>query len=177
MCRPKVSPDGDLITLALRTRKLAFDVAEDTGDVRLEHAGKTVSDPLLALDVIDLASATGPRLFPEDPVAETEVRIWLAFGASWHKEFNPLMEIRIRGHDNVRTDLSLDSAVKVLEGRLNQIEEHLKTRTWIAGEAFSLADAALYGKTSLLPKLGVQTADSRPRLAAWMKRVADATAS
>jgi glutathione S-transferase len=41
----------------------------------------------------------------------------------------------------------------------------------MAAGAFSLADAALYGKISLLPKLGVQTVGSRPQLAAWMKRV------
>ena len=49
-----------------------------------------IEDSGLALDAIDLVSAPGPRLFPDDLVEEAHVRIWLAFAASWHKEFNPL---------------------------------------------------------------------------------------
>ena len=51
-----------------------------------------IEDSGLALDAIDLVSAPGPRLFPDDLVEEAQVRIWLAFSARWHKEFNPLLK-------------------------------------------------------------------------------------
>jgi hypothetical protein len=85
-----------------------------------------IEDFGLALDAIDLVSAPGPRLFLDDVVEEAKVRIWLAFAASWHKEFNPLLQAVILGRTRIREDLKLDTAAHVLETRLDQLESRLE---------------------------------------------------
>jgi hypothetical protein len=84
-----------------------------------------IEDFGLALDAIDLVSAPGPRLFP-DVVEEAKVRIWLAFAASWYKEFNLLLQAVILGRTRIREDLKLDTAAHVLETRLDQLESRLE---------------------------------------------------
>jgi glutathione S-transferase len=96
-----------------------------------------IEDFGLALDAIDLVSAPGPRLFPDDVVEEAQVRIWLAFAASWHKEFNPFLKALILGRTRIREDLKLDTAAHVLETRLDQLESRLEGREWVATHAFT----------------------------------------
>ena len=165
------SPDSSLIAAALRLRKIEYFEEKSTSAPRLEIAGKVIEDSGLALDAIDLVSAPGPRLFPEDVVEEAQVRIWLAFAASWHKEFNPLLKALILGPTRIREDSKLNTAAHVLETRLDQLESRLKGREWVATNAFTIADEALKIKIEILPRMGIQV-DSRLNITAWMQRCA-----
>jgi glutathione S-transferase len=89
-------------------------------------------------------------------VEEAKVRIWLAFAASWHKGFNPLLQAVILGRTRIREDLKLDTAAHVLETRLDQLESRLEGREWVATNAFTIADEALKIKIEMLLRMGVQ---------------------
>lgn len=100
-------------------------------------------------------------------VEEAHVRIWLAFAASWHKEFNPLLKALSLGRTRIRDDLKLNTAAHVLETRLDQLESRLKGREWVA----TIADEAPKIKIEMLPGICVQ-GDSRLNPATPMQRCA-----
>lgn len=162
------SPGSDLIAVALRLRKIEYLEEKGTSGPRLEISGMVIEDSGLALDAIDLVSTAGPRLFPEDVAEEAQVRIWLAFAASWHKEFNPLLKALILGRSRTREDSELNTAAHILGTRLDQLESRLKGREWVATNVFTIADEALKIKIKMLPRMGVQV-DSRPNITTWMQ--------
>jgi glutathione S-transferase len=167
----KDSPDSELIIVALKIRKIDYSVEESTPAPRLEIAGKVIEDAGLALDAINLVSAPGPRLFPDNIVDDARVRIWLAFAASWHKEFYPLLKAMIVDQTSIRDDSRLQTAVHILGNRLDQLESRLNGREWVATNDYTIADEALKIKIEMLPRMDVQV-DSRLNITTWMQRCA-----
>ena len=102
-------------------------------------------------------------------VEEAQVRMWLAFAASWHKEYNPLLKALVLGCTQDQQDSDLNTAVHVLETCLDQLEDHLKGRQWVATNDLTIADRALKIKIDLLPRMGVLV-DSRPNIVTWIQR-------
>ena len=121
-----------------------------------------------ALDVIDLLQAPGPRLFPNDPWLEAQVREWLAFDTSMHKEVRALEAARA-GKPPPLGMPSVEWAGVTLAERFKQINNHLSARTWLVGDEVTFADVALVRRLESLVGLGVP-ARAGPKLTHWLDR-------
>ncbi len=121
-----------------------------------------------ALDVIDLLQAPGPRLFPDDAWLETQVREWLAFDTSMHKEVRAL-EAAKGGEMPPPGMPSVEWAGSILAGRFRQIDEHLQGKNWLVGDEPTFADIALAARLKGLPGLGVRVGADLPNVARWLE--------
>jgi glutathione S-transferase len=53
---------------------------------------------------------------------------------------------------------------------LKVLERHLGSRTWFVGDAYSVADIALFAYTQMAPEAGHDLA-AFPAVSAWLQRV------
>jgi glutathione S-transferase len=67
----------------------------------------------------------------------------------------------------------LDDTFRLYDGYLGKIEKALATRSWLAGETFSLADIAVTPYVNRLDMLGMASMweGKRPRVTEWSNRI------
>ena len=126
--------------------------------------GSTLSEAHVILQYI--ADRKPGTIAPPHGTAERwKTNEWLGFVATEiHKAYSPLWHPEEFG----------DKAVEALKGKLHKryaiVEEQLAKTPYLAGNAFSIADAYLYTVTKWARHLKVDLA-SYPKLAAYMQRI------
>jgi glutathione S-transferase len=136
--------------------------------------------PVLELDdgtylaesgAILLYLAEGTQYLPDDPVARARVHAWMFFEQN-----------QVEANIGVARFLSLcgraSSVSEVFADRqrrgrdaLATLDRGLQGREWLVGDAYSVADLALYGYVHVADDAGVPLAEHRA-VSAWVKRVA-----
>jgi len=160
------------------------EVSSHTGDTRkADFVAKNPNAmvPLLELDdgrriaesnAILLYLAEGTRFLPADRYARALAYQWLFFEQYSHEPYiavrKALLTFPERARDATpeRLALTLERGHKAL-GVMNR---HLEANAFFAGEAYSVADIALYAYTHTAEKGGFQL-DAYPAVAAWLGRV------
>jgi glutathione S-transferase len=78
------------------------------------------------------------RLMPEDPMGKTRLRAWLCFlGTELHKGVFSVL------FDKKAPDAAKAYVVEKAKAPLEHLEQHLRSNTFLLGDAFSVADAYL----------------------------------
>jgi glutathione S-transferase len=120
-------------------------------------------------NAILLYLSRGSALLPSDPRSQALVQQWMFY------EQNQL-ELAI-GLPRVWKNLGIEQPPAVLEhyqpravAALKVLERHLAGRKWFVGEAYSVADIALFAYAHLAPDAGHQLAQF-PAVSAWLQRV------
>ena len=107
-----------------------------------EKNGDVVAESSIIIEYLDQRHARGERLVPADRDAALEVRRWDRFFDTYVME--PMQKIvtdRLRpddGHDSI----GVAQARQLLDTAYDILDDVLASRTWAAGETFSLADCA-----------------------------------
>jgi glutathione S-transferase len=114
--------------------------------------------------------AEGTALFPADRFERALVLQWLFFEQN---RIEPVVGTArywlLTGRAATRrqaVDIKQTQAVEAL----GVMERHLRSRSFLVGERYSIADLALYAYTHLAPEAGVSL-DPFPAVRAWMDRV------
>jgi glutathione S-transferase len=108
--------------------------------------------------------------FPEDPWARAQAMQWLFFEQYSHEPNIATVRHWIR-HARPHDPKILDAKRVQGHAALAVMDEHLRSRTFFAGEAYSIADIALYGYTHVAEEGGFELAPYRA-VVAWLARVA-----
>jgi glutathione S-transferase len=118
--------------------------------------------------------AEGTRLVPTDKWSRAETLQWMFFEQYSHEpyvavarfwlSYAPKDELEKRRHLVPEWHAKGNAALGVMETRLLR-------RAWFAGEAYSIADVALYGYTHAAEEGGFDLG-KYPAISAWLKRVA-----
>ncbi|MGA9858652.1 MAG: glutathione S-transferase family protein [Solirubrobacteraceae bacterium] len=115
--------------------------------------------------------AESTELLPGDAFARAQVLQWLFFEQYDHEpniavaRFWALAEIHPSDADR---DAKQRGGVKALEA----MERHLTDNAFLVGEAFTIADIALYAYTHVAPEGGFSL-EPYPAIRAWLTRVQD----
>jgi glutathione S-transferase len=132
----------------------------------IEDGDLTLADSNAILVYLALAYDPSRRWLPADPATAGEVQRWLSVAAG------PLVQgpstarlIRLFGYDADHA-----RAVATAEALLARLDRHLAGRSFLVGDAATIADLALYAYTVLAPEGGVAL-DPYPAVAAWLGRV------
>ena len=114
--------------------------------------------------------AEGTRLFPTDPWQRAQAMQWLFFEQYSHEPNIATVRYWIN-HDRPHDPKLLES--KRAQGRaaLAVMDEHLRARAFFAGDAYSIADIALYAYTHVAEQGGFDLSPY-PAVGAWLARVA-----
>ena len=131
-------------------------------------------EPLIESNAILVYLAEGSELLPDDPVERAQVLRWLFYEQA---EVVPSIgSLRVRLAAGVlapdspgakRGQAGGAAALRVLEG-------HLRQRSFLVGERYTIADIAIYGYVHVAGDAGFDLAEY-PSVSAWIERV-EATA-
>ena len=110
--------------------------------LRDEGRGQTVPETSVIIEYLDLHHPGPHPLLPADKAQQLEVRLWDRFFDQYVQ--GPMQKIvgdRLRP-DGQRDPRGVEEAVAGLRKAYDMLEDRMTTRTWAAGDAFSLADCA-----------------------------------
>ena len=136
--------------------------------------------PLLEVDGKFLAEsnamlcylAEGTPLLPADRWARAQVLQWLFFEQYSHEPYIATVRWWVHGlHKQVELKEKIAEAMKKGYAALDVMEQQLAKTPFLAGDAYSIADIALYAYTHVAFQGGYDLA-RYPAVSAWLKRVA-----
>jgi glutathione S-transferase len=170
----------------------------------LDHDGHIITHTTIIGEYLEDAFPDAPALRPPDPLGKARMRYWTKFCDEhvlnyismhgWHRmvstlarsveagEFERLME-RIPLHEQREkwrtarsgfSETDLANATRKIEVAVDKVEQQLRKTSWLAGDAFTLADINFFASGGgalerLFPTLRVGT--RAPRLSEWVARV------
>lgn len=114
--------------------------------------------------------AEGTAFLPEDRFERAQILQWLFFEQNLLEPgIGTVRFWRLTGREPQRAEAT---RLKVEQGveALSTLERHLRTRRFLAGERYTLADIALYAYTHVAPQGGFDL-QPFPAVQAWLERV------
>jgi glutathione S-transferase len=103
---------------------------------------RTIPESAIILEYLDQHYPGRQRMLPADPETRLEVRLWDRFFDLYVQD--PMQHIvtdRLRP-EAARDPQTVANAKRRLEVAYGMVEDRMQGRTWVAGEAFSMADCA-----------------------------------
>jgi glutathione S-transferase len=180
--------------LAFEQHRPEFLALNESGQVPvLVRDGEAFTDSSYICEYLDEAFPEH-SLMPEAPLDRWEARAWqkyvddhLAQAVSelaWNAyrprgqkapEGAPTRERKHAWEEAVAgySDQQIAQAKERIGLAIAKVEERLAASDWLAGDAFSLADIAVFAYAHYLPKLLPDVIGQSPRTDAWLRRVAD----
>lgn len=160
------------------------EVSSHTGDTRkADFVAKNPNAmvPLLELDdgrriaesnAILLYLAEGTRFLPADRYQRALAYQWLFFEQYSHEPYIAVRKALLTFPERARdaTPERLASTLERGNKALGVMNRHVEANAFFAGDAYSVADIALYAYTHTAEKGGFQL-DAYPAVAAWLGRV------
>jgi glutathione S-transferase len=139
---------------ALRVPTLVFDDSRSLGES----------------DAIIFHFAEGTEYLPADAFERAQVLQWLFFEQYSHEPYIAVARFwRIAGIDPGPDELHAKR--RGGEAALTALDAHLTDRPFLVGDAYSIADIALYAYTHVAPEGGFEL-EPFPAISAWLVRVA-----
>lgn len=130
----------------------------------IEDGAHVISDSNAIL--VYLARKYAPAWLPSDPLAEAEVQKFLTLAAG-DIAFGPAAARLITVFN---APLDAEFCARIAARALTRLETHLDGRSYLAGDAPSIADAAVYSYVAHAPEGGISLAPY-PRLQAYLARI------
>jgi len=115
----------------------------------------------------------GSHLQPKDKWARAEMLQWMFFEQYSHEPYVAVARFVVKfANPEVRERRRPEIPMLMERGNaaLGVMETHLKSRDWFAGDAYSIADIALYGYTHVAEDGGFDLS-KYPRVSQWIARV------
>jgi glutathione S-transferase len=115
----------------------------------------------------------GTRFVPDDPFERAQVLQWMFFEQYDHEPAIAVVRFWLAYSGRPREDFAdrLDERLAAGYRALDAMERHLDGRSWLVGDAMTLADIALYAYTHVAHEGGFEL-DRYPAIGVWLERVA-----
>ena len=127
--------------------------------------------PLGESDAILMYLGEGTPYVPEDRYLRAQVLQWLFFEQYSHEPYIAVVRFWLTLAASRPPDDEVEARREGGRAALAAMERHLATRTFLVGEAYSVADIALYAYTHVADEGGFDLAPY-PAVRAWLGRVA-----
>jgi glutathione S-transferase len=137
--------------------------------LRDEARDLTLPESSAIIEYLDELSPAPHRLLPTNPAARIQARLWdRIFDNYIHVPMQKLVNDRLRV-DGEKDARGVADARALLTSTYELLDRHMQTRTWAAGEDFSLADCAAC--PALFYAGIVAPFDAHPHVAAYFERL------
>jgi glutathione S-transferase len=127
--------------------------------------------PLGESDAILMYLGEGTPYVPEDPYLRAQVLQWLFFEQYSHEPYIAVVRFWLTHAASPPADAEVQARRAGGYAALDAMERHLATRAFLVGDAYSVADIALYAYTHVAEEGGFDLA-RYPAVTAWLARVA-----
>ena len=104
--------------------------------------GRTVMEASIIIEHLQLTRPGPVRLVPEEPVTALEVRLMDRFFDNYVSTPQQKVTFNAIRPEAVRDPYGVDEAYRMLDTSYRWLDGVMATRTWAAGERFTLADCA-----------------------------------
>jgi glutathione S-transferase len=164
---------GDIVNLGDKQASARFFDLWPVGKMPLlrdEKRDRTVPETTVIIEYLDRYYPGAQKLLPEDEELRLDARLWDRFFDFYIQQ--PMQRIvaqQLRAEDQ-RDPLAVPESTATLQMAYGMLERQLATRTWIIGEAFSLADCAAFPGLFYADTL-VPFTKSYPKVAAYFERL------
>jgi len=115
--------------------------------------------------------ALGTPYVPSEPFAQSQVLQWMFFEQYSHEPNIAVARFWVFVKGTAPSQTELDARHKGGYAALGAMERHLSGREFLVGEAYTIADIALYAYTHVADEGGFDL-DRYPAITAWLDRVA-----
>ncbi len=172
-----------LAQLGLAYRRIEYNV-DDGSTRRPEFLAKNPNGKVPALELPDgrvlpesnailFYLAQGTRFWPKDSWQAAETLSWMFFEQYSHEPFIAVVRHWL-AHlgKNAATEPQLPARIAGGHRALGVMERHLATRRFFVGEAYGIADIALYAYTHVAEEGGGFDLTPYRHIRAWLDRVA-----
>jgi glutathione S-transferase len=132
----------------------------------LQDGDLTLADSNAILVYLAKRYAPGSQWLPEEPVAAAQVQRWLSIAAG-EVMYGPAIA-RMVTQFNFPGDLARAKQIGAV--LLRFMNDHLKTRSFLAAERATIADLACYSYVAHAPEGGIPLGEY-PSVLAWLRRV------
>ena len=129
--------------------------------------------PLAESGAIMWYFAEGTPLVPEDRYARAQVLQWLFFEQYSHEPYVAVARFWVSYAGGPPSPEALEAKQRGGYAALDAMERHLRGRSFLVGDALTLADIALYAYTHVAGEGGFELG-GHPAIGAWLRRVAAA---
>jgi glutathione S-transferase len=126
--------------------------------------------PLAESNAILWHFARGTSYLPEDPFDQTKVLQWLFFEQYSHEPYIAVLRFWLAVAKLTPAQEELEAKHKGGEAALDALERELELRPYLVGDAYTIADIALYAYTHVADEAGFDLS-ARPATRAWLERV------
>lgn len=158
------------VTVDLMTgehRKPPFLAKNPFGQVPvIEDGDVTLADSNAILVYLALRYDGSGRWYPREPVAAAQVQRWLSVAAG-ELASGPGSARRIK---LLGLPFDYELATSIANRLLALLDAHLASRQFLAGDAATIADVAMYTYTAHAPEGGVSL-EPYPKVRAWLARI------
>lgn len=114
--------------------------------------------------------ARGTSYLPEDPFDQTKVLQWLFFEQYSHEPYIAVLRFWLAVARLTPAQDELEAKRRGGEVALDALERELELRPYLVGDAYTIADIALYAYTHVADEAGFDLS-GRPATRAWLERV------
>jgi glutathione S-transferase len=114
--------------------------------------------------------AEGTSYLPEDSFLRAKILQWLFFEQYSHEPYIAVLRFWLAVAKAPPTAEELDAKRKGGEAALDALEEQLELAPYLVGEAYTIADIALYAYTHVADEAGFDLTN-RSATRAWLERV------
>jgi glutathione S-transferase len=127
--------------------------------------------PLAESNAIISYLAEGTPYLPTDPYLRAKVLQWLFFEQYSHEPYIAVVRFWVAFSNAPPPQAEIDARREGGYRALDALESELARHDYLVGEAYSIADVALYAYTHVAPEGGFDLS-GYPAIAAWLARVA-----
>ncbi|MGO4438170.1 glutathione S-transferase family protein [Rhizobium sp. RAF56] len=138
--------------------------------LRDDRRGQTVPETSIIIEYIEQHYAGQQALLPSDEAARLDVRLWDRIFDLYVQEPMQAIVADRRRSEGEKDPLAAAQAQATLRSAYELLEERLSGRTWIAADAFSMADCAAV-PALFYAGIVAPFADDHPNLAAYFDRL------
>ncbi len=114
--------------------------------------------------------AQGTPYLPDDRFQQAKVLQWLFFEQYSHEPYIAVLRFWLAVAKLSPTDQELDAKRRGGDAALDALEGQLELGPYLVGDAYTIADIALYAYTHVADEAGFDLA-GRPATLAWLERV------
>jgi glutathione S-transferase len=126
--------------------------------------------PLAESNAILVYIAEGSAYVPEDPYERAQVLQWLFFEQYSHEPYIAVVRFWVAFAPQPPGEEEIAARRRGGHGALKAMERHLADRDFLVGDAYTVADIALYAYTHVAGEGGFDLA-AYPAILTWLQRV------
>lgn len=165
----------EIVNLGDQTSRTRFFEVWPAGKMpvlRDEKRDRTVPETTIIIEYLDRHYPGAQKLLPDNEELQLDTRLWDRFFDFYVQQPMQRIVAHAMRPEGERDPHAIPESTATLHMAYGMLERHLANRTWVIGEAFSMADCAAFPALFYADTV-VPFSETYPKTAAYLERLAN----